>query len=334
MQAKQVRKVFIDAAAVLQAAMLTALLAWSSSAQPQDYPQKAVRVVVPNAPGGPPDIISRILAQRLTDQLRQQFFVENRAGVGGALGAAFVAKSPADGYTLLYTGQSVLTATPLLFKDIGFDPIASFTPVAQVAITSYVLVVNAAIPVKTAAEFIAYAKARPGQLNYSSAPQGTPPHLVMEMFKSVAGVDITGVFYKGSAASLVDLIAGQTHVAMDGLVGIKPHITAGKLRPLLVTTEKRIRQLPDVPSAPEAGLPDFVVLSWQGVFAPRGTPEAIVNRLNGEIRKALQFREITEMFEREAIELPTATAQEFVAIIKSDVEKWAAVIKAAGIKAQ
>lgn len=305
-----------------------------STAGAQAYPSKPVRVIVPNAAGGPPDIIGRAFTQKLSEQMGQQFFIDNRGGVGGALGIAAVAKSVPDGHTLLFSGLSALVVSPVLFKDVEFDPVESFSPAAMVGRSNFVLVVNPSLPVKTVAEFVAHAKARPGKLNYTGGAVATPPHIVMEIFKVQTSIELVAVNYKGSAPGIAALLANEVQAAVDQLAGLQSHIGAGKLRPLVVSAEKRMRQLPDVPSATEAGVPNFIVGTWFGLLAPKAVAADVVRKLNAEGAKAVQTRELAELLDRQGLDPASPSPEEFAAVVRADAPRWAAAVRASGAKAE
>ncbi|HSF47378.1 MAG TPA: tripartite tricarboxylate transporter substrate binding protein, partial [Burkholderiales bacterium] len=280
------------------ATLLAALTLGSGSAFAQspatNYPNKAIRFVVPYTPGGTTDILARIIAAELTKNWGQQVFVDNRPGAGGNIGTGFVAKADPDGYTIVMGAISTHAINPSLYKNIPYDHIKDFAPVTRVGLLPNVLVVNPSLPVKTVKEFIAYGKANPGKLSYASPGTGTSLHLSGELFKSVTGVDMVHVSYKGSAPALTDLLGGQVLAMFDNLPASLPHIKAGKLRALAVTTAKRAPALPEVPTMVEAGVPDFVVTSWFAVFVPAKTPKEIIAKLNSEMVKVLNSPGVKE----------------------------------------
>src|ERR1700730_7956286 len=273
--------------AVLFAPQLAAVLA-AGAAQAQDYPSRPVKIIVPTPPGGPVDVIARITANYLQTALGKGFVVENRAGAGNTIGSKDAAEAEPDGYTLLYSAASGLIIAPLLHPDAGYDPLKSFDPVALVGASSLVLVVNPAVPAATVPELVAYAKANPGKVNFSSGGIGVLPHLIGELFKARAGIDIVHVPYKGGGPSVTDLIAGNVQMTFEGASVLLPLIQAGKLRALAVTAPKRIAQLPDVPTMIESGYPNFVTTAWTGLLAPAHTPPAIIAKLNATINDGLK----------------------------------------------
>jgi tripartite-type tricarboxylate transporter receptor subunit TctC len=307
---------------------------WAEPALAQSFPLKPLRMIVPFAAAGPPDILGRVVSQKLAEGLGQPVIVENRVGAGGTIGSEAVAKAAPDGYTLLFASIASLGISPALYPNVAYDPVKSFAPISLVGTTSFVMFVQPSMQAKTLREFIALAKSKPGQLNYGASTSGTPPHLMMEMFKSQAGVDIVGINYNASAAAITALLAGHVQVVVDQFAAALPLIAAGKVRPLVVTSEKRVKQLPDVPAAPEAGLPGFTAVSWFGVVAPRATPNDIVKRLNAELVKAIGTKDLGDRLMKFGLEPTPSTPEQFAAIIKSDVPKWAAAVKASGAKVQ
>jgi tripartite-type tricarboxylate transporter receptor subunit TctC len=291
-------------------------------------------MVVPFAPAGPPDILARLISQRLGEGLGQTVFVENRAGAGGIIGAEAVAKAVPDGYTLLFGSIASLLISPALYANVGYDAVNSFSPVSVIGVTSFVLVVNPKLPARSVKELIDLAKAQPGKLNYGSSTLGTPPHIMAEMFKTQAAVDIFGINYKGSADAVTALLAGDVQVMIDQFAALLPLIASGKVRPLVVTSDKRVKQLPDVPAAPEVGLPGFAVESWFGVLGPKGMPADVVKRLHGELVKAIGSKDLVDALARQGLEALSSTPEEYSARLKADAPKWAAAVKASGAKVQ
>lgn len=295
------------------------------------YPSKPVRFIVPSAAGGGTDIVTRVIAQKLSDALGQQFIVENRPGAGQMIGIELAAKSPADGYTLLMA-SSTLAINPLMYKKVSYDAVRDFTPITQAATLPNVLVVHPSLPVHTVAELVALAKQRPGQINFASAGIGTSPQMSVELLKSMTGIDLVHIPYKGTTPGVVDLLAGQVSVMAPNMLTALPHIKAGKLRALGVTSAKRSEALPEVPTIAEAGLPGYESVQWYGVLAPAGTPREIVARLHAEIVRALQLPEVKERLAADGAEPVGDSPEAFAALIKSEIEKWAKVAKAAGIR--
>ena len=297
----------------------------------QDYPTKPVRFVVPFAPGGTTDVLARLIGEKLSVSLGQQFVIDNQAGAGGNIGTAQVAKAEPDGYTILMGTVGTHAINQSIYPRLPFDPIKDFAPVTLVATVPNVLVVNPEVPVHSVAELIELAKAKPGELNFASSGNGSSIHLSGELFKSMTGVDMVHVPYKGSGPAVVDLLGGQVEMMFDNLPSSAPHIKAGKLRPLGVTSKERSPTLPDVPTIAEAGVPGYEALSWFGVLVPAGTPDAVVTRLQQEIAKILADPAMRERFAELGAVPAGDTPAEFAAFIGSETAKWADVVQKAGI---
>jgi tripartite-type tricarboxylate transporter receptor subunit TctC len=295
------------------------------------YPAKPVRIVVPSAPGGGTDITARIVAPRLAERLGQQVIVDNRPGAGTMIGGEVVAKSAPDGYTLLM-GLSTLAINPAMYKKVLYDPVNDFAPITQVIAAPNMLVVHPVVPAKTVKELIAFARVRPGQLNYASAGQGTNPHLSMELFLSMTGLKIVHIPYKGFAPGIVDLVAGHVSLATATMLTGLPHVRTGRLRLLGTTGAKRAAILPDAPTVAEAGVPGYEASQWYGVLAPARTPQGIIAKLNAEIVHILQTPDMKKRLAADGTEPVGNTPDEFGRYIKEEIVKWAKVAKAAGIK--
>ena len=315
------------------ALVLTALLP-SASTHAQDYPDRPVKVIVPTPPGGPVDVIARIAANSLQTALGKAFVVENRAGAGNTIGSKDAAEAAPDGYTLLYSSASGLVIAPLLHPDAGYDPLKSFDPIALVGESSNILVVNPSVPAQTVPELVAYAKANPGKVNFSSGGIGVLPHLIGEMFKARARVDIVHVPYKGGGPSINDVVAGNVQMTFEGTSVLLPLIQAGRLRALAVTTAKRIPQLPDVPTMVESGFPNFVSTSWTGFLAPAHTPAPIIAKLNATINASLKTEELKTTLARLSNEPLGGTPADFTAVIKGDLGKWSPIVNTLGLNKQ
>ncbi len=298
----------------------------------QTYPDRPIKLIVPFPPGGPTDYVARIVGQHMSAKLAQ-VVIENRPGAGGTLAAKAVASAEPDGYMLLYGSSATLGIAPALYKNADYDPVTSFAPVALVSRVPFVLGVAATIPATTLAEFIAYAKARPGQLNFG-ASIGTPPHLVGELFKARTGVSILYVPYKGAAQAMTDLLAGQMHMTIEGATTLLPHIQSGKVRPLAVLSEQRMPALPEVPTMIESGYSGFPSSSYTGVLAPAGTSILIVDKINAAINNGLASAETQAMFARFSAEAKIGSAQEFADFIASQVPVWGDLVKAAALKVE
>jgi tripartite-type tricarboxylate transporter receptor subunit TctC len=313
------------------AAAAFALLALAAQAQP--YPSKPIRLVCPFPPGGAVDIASRAVAQALTQQLGQPVTVDNRPGAGGNIGAEVVAKSPADGYTLLMATSNILAINPALYSKMPFDPLKDFAPVSIVVEVSNVLVLHPSVPANSVQELIALARQQPGKLTYASSGNGTSMHLAGELFKSMAGLEMIHVPYKGAAASTVDLLAGRVNMVFDSLPPALPNIKAGKLRALAVTGSKRSQFLPDLPTIAEAALPGYETAIWFGIVAPAGTPAEVVARLNGELAKAAASPEFRERLARNGFEVVSSTPEQMAESVRNETAKWGKVVKALGMRA-
>ena len=299
----------------------------------QGYPAKTVRIVVPVATGGATDILTRALAQRLANTWGQQMLVDNRPGGGSNVGFEVAAKSPADGYTLLMA-QPAFTVNVSLYKKLGYDPLRDFAAITLAATGANVLVVHPSVPAYTLKDFIALAKARPGQLNYASSGNGTTPHLSGELFNAMAGVKIVHIPYKGAGASVVDLLGGHVDLAFVSLSSVAPQLQAKKLRALAITSAKRSALMPELPTFDEAGLKGYEVTGWYGVLAPAGTPREIINRLHADINRALALGEMVQSLNAFGLEpAPSISPEEFTAFLQAEISKWAKVVKASGAKA-
>jgi tripartite-type tricarboxylate transporter receptor subunit TctC len=316
----------------LFAAALAFALCLPVTAHAQPYPSKPIRLVVPYPAGGPLDTVARLLAAKVGDSTKQPVVVDNKPGAGGNIGADIVAKSPADGYTILMGAVATHAINPALYKSIPYDPIKDFAPVTQVASTPNVLVVNPSIPANNVAEFIAYAKANPGKLSFGSGSIGSAGHLAGELFKTTAGVDMVHVPYKGAGPAMQDLIGGQIQLMFDNLASSLAQVKAGKIKALAVTTSKRTSFAPELPTIAEAGLPGFDISTWFGIFAPAGTPKEALDRLHAEFTKALAAPDVREKMLNLGAEPVGNRPEEFAAYIKAEAEKYARVIKASGAK--
>lgn len=317
----------------LQRCALTALFAtFACGAFGQAYPNRAIRLVVPFPAGGTTDILARDVAKRLTETLGQSVVVDNRAGAGGNIGSDIVAKSAPDGYTLLMGTVGTHSINPSLYTKMPYDHVKDFAPVVLVAGVPNVLVVYPPLPVNSVADLIKLAKAKPGTINFASSGSGTSIHLSGELFKTMAGVDMVHVPYKGSAPAVTDLMGGQVQIMFDNLPSSLQQIKAGKLRAIAVTSLKRAPALPDVPTIAESGLPGFEASSWFGVLAPAGTPPAVIAKINNEVNAWLQSAEGRQQLMTQGAEAAGGTPEQFAAHIRSETEKWAKVVKASGAK--
>jgi tripartite-type tricarboxylate transporter receptor subunit TctC len=304
-------------------------LVWAQA----DYPARPVRVIVPSPPGGGTDILARVLAQHFSKALGQPFVVENKPGAGNMIGIESVARSPGDGYTLLVTA-STLALNSVLYKKVPYDPVRDFAPITLAATAPNVLVVNPALPAKSLAEFVALAKAKPGALSYGTPGIGTSPHLSMELLKSMAGIDLQHVPYRGTAAAVTDVIGGQIAATFANALTAKPHVDSGRVRALAVSGPSRVEAFPTVPTVAEAGVPGYEAMQWYGMVAPAGTPPQIIARLHAEAAKALQSSEMKEKLALDGAQPVGSTPAEFAALIRRELDKWTRVVRAAGIELQ
>ena len=296
----------------------------------QPYPTRAVRIINPFSPGGSLDLVARLLAKHMSAELGQSVLVDNRPGAGGTIGVETVAKAPPDGYTLLIV-QSSITINPTLQPKISYDPVRDFAPISKVADYMFFLVAHPSLPVRSVKQLIALDKARPGQLNYASVGVGSGTHLASELFNYMAGTKIVHVPYKGTGQALPDLIGG--HVAiMFGSTSFVPHVKSGKLVALGVTGAARSAALPEVPTIAEAALPGFEVTAWNALFAPAGTPEAIIKRLNALVREGLAQPEARVAMDKQGLDATPSAPEELARLVRTELDKWAKVIKASGMK--
>jgi len=303
----------------------------AGSVDAQDYPSRPVRVVVPFSPGGAVDGPMRLIAQQLTKRLGQSVFVENKPGAGATIGSELVAKSPPDGYTLLLASQTnAISAT--LYPNLGFDPIEDFAPISLIGREPGVVVVNPALPVQTLQQLVAYAKARPGQIDYASSGNGSGQHLFAALLCSMTGMKLNHIPYRGSGQATSDLIGGQVSLSIPGMAGMLGHIRAGKLRALAVTGSKRAPQLPDVPTVAEAGVPGYVAYVWLGLLAPKNTPASIVNKLYQAVKEVLADEEVKRYMAQASIEPVGSTPAEFGTFFRAEKDQWAKVIRETGAK--
>ena len=309
------------------------LLLTSPGAAAQGYPSKPIRFVVPYPAGGPLDTVARLLGQKVSESVKQPVIVENKPGAGGNIGADSVAKSAPDGYTLLMGAVATHAINPTLYASMPYDAIRDFQPVTQLASTPNVLIVNPSLPAASVREFIAYAKANPGKLNFGSGSTGSAGHLAGELFKTMAGVDMTHVPYKGAAPAMQDLIAGRVQLMFDNFASASAQVKAGKVRALAVTTAKRSALAQDLPTIAESGLAGFDINTWFGLFVPAGTPRDVVERLHAEFTQALALPDIREKLLNLGAEPVGNRPEEFAAYIRSEADKYARVIKASGARA-
>ncbi len=310
---------------------VTALFLPAQPTAAQTYPVKPIRIIVPYPAGGSTDILTRIVGQKLTEAWRQQVIIDNRPGASGNIGAEAVVRAPADGYMLL-SASTVHTVNPSLYSKLAYDPLKDFTPIALLAQVANILVVHPSLPVHSVKEFIAFAKQRPGQLNFSSAGNGSAPHLTAEMFKSRTGVNMVHVPYKGAPPAMADLLAGQVALTFATAPSAVPHVQTGQLRALGVSSATRIPALPAVPTIAEAGVPGYEAIGWNGLVGPSGMPPAIVDRLNAELVKIVRTPDTSKRLSDVGLDSRTGTVAEFATFLKEEVVKWAKVVKDSGAR--
>jgi tripartite-type tricarboxylate transporter receptor subunit TctC len=299
----------------------------------EGYPSKPIRLVVPYPAGGPLDIVARLLAQKVSESVKQPVIVDNKPGAGGNIGADIVAKAAADGYTILMGAVATHAINPVLYASIPYDPVRDFAPITQIASTPNVLVVNPSVPAANVREFIAYAKANPGKLNFGSGSTGSAGHLAGELFKAMAGIEMTHVPYKGAAPAMQDLVGGQIQVMFDNLASALGQVRAGKVKALAVTTAKRSPLAPELPTVAESGLPGFDISTWFGLFAPSATPREALDRLHAEFTAALAAPDVREKMLHLGAEPVGSRGDEFAEYINAEARKYARLVKASGAKA-
>jgi tripartite-type tricarboxylate transporter receptor subunit TctC len=317
----------------IPAACAAALILSSGAALAQKYPERPVRLVVPYPSGASSnDILARQLAPRLSERWGHNVVVDNRSGASGNIGAELVARSPADGHTLLFGTGGLLSIGPHLYKNLGYDPHKDLAPVTLFAVVPYVLVINASVPAKNIQEFVAYAKSRPGKLSFASSGIGGTPHLCVEMLKMMTGIDMLHVPYKGGAPAVVDTIGGQTQAYCAGLAATMPHVRSGKLRALGVTTLKRSAGAPDLPTLDEQGLKGFDVNSWGAIFVPSKTPKAVIQALHEAIAAVMNTDAMNATLIKQGMDPVLLDPKQLADLVKAESMNWARVIRAAGIK--
>ena len=318
-----------------RASLLAGLLLLANAMLPavagaQSYPSKPIRLVVPFPAGGPTDIVARPLAQFLGDALKQQIVVDNRGGAGGSIGAENVAKSPADGYTLIMATVGTHAINASLYKKLAYDPVKDFTPIALVAAAPVALVAHPSVPASSVGELIARAKAQPGSISFGTAGNGTPGHLTGEMFRTVTGADLKHVPYKGSAPAITDLIGGQIQLMFDPLQSVLPHVQAGKLKLLAVSSATRSAAAPDAPTFVEAGVNDFEATAWWGVFAPASLPSPVAEHLNSEIARVVQSEAFRARFVPLGVSVIGGSREEFARFQQRELAKWGKAVRDSG----
>jgi tripartite-type tricarboxylate transporter receptor subunit TctC len=303
------------------------------SAAAQKYPDRPIRLVVASSPGGASDILARLLAQKLAEQLGQQVVVDNRGGASGVIGTQIVASAAPDGYTLLII-QPSLTINPYMIKDIPYDAVRDFAPISCVVDAVQLMTVNPKVAAKSVKEIIALAKARPGQVTFGSPGLGTSPHMTAELFKQTAGVDMPQVLFKGSGAAFISLLSGEISAMVSTALSSMPHVKSGRIRPLAVTASRRVKILADVPTFVESGMPTFVVSQWFGILAPARTPKPIIDRLYQALTASANSADFTEKMTAQGVDVVNRKPAEFSDLIKKELVQWKQVIQKAGIKPQ
>ncbi len=311
---------------------LLGVMSFPGHAAVQTYPEKPIRVILSVPAGATPDVTARLVTPGISQLLGQQLVVDNRPGAGGMIGAEIASKAPPDGYTLFISSPGALTILPHLRKQVPYDTLRDFVPISLISIGPFVLITHPSVPAKTVRELIALAKAQPGKLNYASAGNGVANHLAMELFKHMAGVDIVHVPYKGAPQAVSDVVAGHMNMMFNSIAPIVGHIKAGRLRVLGIASAQRSRQLPDVPTISEAGVPGFEAVNWFGMFAPAKTPKRIIARLNEAVVRVVHTPEIQAQFLALGADPVGSNPEEFAAFVRRDMEKYAKVVKLSGAK--
>lgn len=319
---------------IIAGAMVLACGAWHGADAQDKYPSRPIHVIVPTPAGGPVDVMARLVANEIAPVLGQSVVIDNRGGAANTIGSAEAARATPDGYTLLYSSSSGLVLAPMLQKNAGYDALKSYAPVALVAATANILVVHPSVPVKSVAELVAYAKARPGQVNFSSGGIGTLPHMIGEYFKARAGLDVVHVPYRGGGPSIQDVVAGHIQYTFEGISVLLPLIKEGQLRALAVTSPQRSPLLPDVPTMIESGFPDFAATAWTGLLAPAGTPADAIAKLNLAVNAALKTTQMKTALDRLAGDALGGPPQELTKVIESDTAKWGPIVKALNLQVE
>jgi len=317
---------------ILGVAALSTWLFSLPAPQAADYPARPIRFVIGFAPGGASDTMVRIIGARLSESVRQPVVIDNRPGAGGNIAAEIVARSQPDGYTLLLGNNGILAVNVSLYSKIGFDPVKDFAPVVLVASQPNILVVHPALPAKSVKELIAFARSKPGQLNYASPGAGTTGHLAAELFKRMAGVDMVIVPFKGGGPSVASVLGGQTQFTFATALSVQPHMKAGRVRALAVTTGQRSPNFPDLPTVAEAGVPGFDAITWHGVVVPARTPQTVIKRLNSEFNQILQVPETRERLTTLGSDIIGGEPKQLAEYVRVEIPKWAKIIKESGAR--
>lgn len=307
--------------------------AGAAAAADEPYPTRPIKLIVPFPAGGPPDTIARLVGNDISARLRQNVVIDNRAGGGATIGTRAAAGAEPDGYTLLFASTTSLSIGPALFKNLDYDPVKSFAPVASVSLGAMVVAVNAEVPAKTLGELVTYAKANPGKL-YNGAGVASPPHIAWGLFTLTTGTNIVFVPYRGMAQAMTDLVSGQIQMMIDGIGSLLPHIRDGRVRALAVTGNRRSPDLPDIPTMRESGYPDYVLLFWTGIVAPAGTPGPIIAKLNAAVVAGLNSSEMQQSLAKFNVEPNVTTPQEFSSFLAAEARRWADIVRATNIKVE
>jgi tripartite-type tricarboxylate transporter receptor subunit TctC len=315
---------------------ITALCALASApvSHADTYPSRFIRMIVPYPAGGTSDVLARVLAKKMGDSLGQQIVIENIGGAAGTIGAGNAARAEPDGYTLIFGYATQFTIAPVLYHNLTYDPLRSFEPIGSAVRFHFLMTAFSALPVNSLADVVSYAKANPGKLTFASPGVGTSTHLVGELFKFKEGIDIVHVPYKGGGPAITDYVAGRIDLYWDAVAPLLPWVQQGKIKPLAVTSAERLPDLPNVPTVIEAGMPDLNVFTWTAVFAPAGTPRDITDRLGAELQKALADPEVQDTFRRNGYEMFPGSPAAVTELIKKDLARWTALVKATGLKAE
>lgn len=323
------------AAALLAACGLAPVGESAAQSAPQaaNYPTKTVRMVIGFSPGGPSDILARLIGGKMAERLGQPFVFDNRAGAGGNVAGEIVARSPPDGYTIMIANNSILAANASLYPKMTFDPARDLVPVTWVASQPNILVVHPEVPAKNVQELVSYLRGRPGKVNYASSGSGAAAHLAAELFKSMTRTDMVHIPFRGAAPAITDVLAGRSQLIFATALSVKAYIDAGRLRPLAVTTLERMDTMPGIPTVSESGVPGFEASTWHGMVAVHGTPRAVLARLNGEVNAVLREAQVNKFLVAQGAIVRGGSAEEFAAHIKAEIPKWARVIKESGARA-
>ena len=316
----------------LASALLASGLVFATGAAAQGFPSKALKIVVPFVPGGTSEFLARTLAKKLSDNLGQQVLIENIGGAGSTLGTAAVARAAPDGYTMVFGYNSGLTIAPGLYPKLPYDPLTSFTPIGTIARFYFVITAQSSLPANTLPELIAYAKANPGKLTYGTAGVGSSLHLLGEVMRANAGIEITHVPYKGMKPAIVDLLGGRIDLAWDATDSLLPLIREGKIKPIAVTSSKRLPELPNVPTVAEVGHPDLGIYAWTALLAPAGVPPEIAARLEAELAKALAAPDLQQVFVTRGYEMFPGNSKTLADLLRQETPRWSALIRNAGVK--